>query len=65
MLAYYTDVIGFTVVERGPDGAVYLRNALDHHAIALYPAKESGLCHIGFQIGGGQTLQEAATQLRE
>ena len=37
MLAYYTEVIGFTLEERGGDGAAYLSNALDHHAIALYP----------------------------
>ena len=65
MLAYYTNVIGFTLVERGGDGSAYLRSVLDHHTIALYPAKENGLRHIGFQIGGGQTLKEAAAQLRE
>src|SRR5438105_6520557 len=50
MLAYYTEVIGFTLEERAGDGAAYLSNALDHHAIALYPSTESGLRHIGFQI---------------
>jgi catechol 2,3-dioxygenase-like lactoylglutathione lyase family enzyme len=64
MLAYYTNVIGFTLVERGGDGSAYLRSVLDHHTIALYPAKENGLRHIGFQIGAGQTLKEAAAQLR-
>ena len=64
MLAYYTNVLGFTLVERSGDGAVYLRNVLDHHTLVLYPAKEQGLRHIGFQLGGGQTLQDAATQLR-
>ena len=65
MLAYYTNVLGFTLVERGGDGAVYLRSVLDHHTLVLYPAKEQGLRHIGFQLGGGQTLKDAATQLRE
>ncbi len=64
MLAYYTNVIGFTLVERGGDGTAYLRNVLDHHTIVLYPAKEQGIRHIGFQIGGGQTLKDAATQLQ-
>ncbi len=65
MLTYYTNVIGFTLVERGGDGAAYLRSVLDHHTLVLYPAKENSLRHIGLQIGGGQTLKDAATQLRE
>ena len=65
MLAYYTNVLGLTLVERSGDGAAYLRNVLDHHTIVLYPAKEQGLRHIGLQLGNGQTLTDAATQLRE
>src|SRR5256885_1585132 len=65
MLAYYTEVIGFTLEERGGDGAAYLSNALDHHSIALYPSTESGLRHIGFQIHSSQSLQEASAQLRD
>ena len=57
MLAYYTEVIGFTLEERGGDGAAYLSNALDHHSIALYPSTESGLRHVGFQIHSSQSLQ--------
>src|SRR5260370_20257842 len=65
MLAYYTDIIGFTLEERGGDGAAYLSNALDHHSIALYPSTESGLRHMGFQIHSGQSLQEVSAQLRD
>src|SRR5207247_2559223 len=65
MLAYYTEVIGFTLEERGGDGAAYLSNALDHHSIALYPSTESGLRHVGFQIHSSQSLQEASAQLRD
>src|SRR5260370_1287607 len=65
MLAYYTEVIGFTLKERGGDGAACLSNALDHHSIALYPSSESGLRHIGFQIHSGQSLQEVSAQLRD
>ena len=65
MLTYYTNVLGLTLVERGGDGAVYLRGVLDHHTIVLYPAKEQGLRYIGLQLGGGQTLEDAASQLRE
>src|SRR5258707_2800115 len=64
MLAYYTEVIGFTLEERGGDGGAYLSNALDHHCIALYPSTESGLRHIGFQIHSSQSLQEVSAQLR-
>src|SRR5207302_5073973 len=63
MLAYYTEVIGFTLEERGGDGTAYLSNAFDHHCIALYPSTESGLRHMGFQIHS--TLQEVSAQLRD
>src|SRR5438552_15281323 len=65
MLAYYTEVISFTLEERGGDGAAYLSNALDHHAIALYPSTESGLRHVGFQIHSSQSLQEVSAHLRD
>ena len=65
LLAYYTNVLGLTLVERGGDGTAYLRNVLDHHTIVLYPTKEQGLRHIGFQLGGGQTLADATSQLCE
>src|SRR3984893_12854990 len=64
MLAYYTEIIGFTLEERGGDGTAYLSNALDHHSIALYPSTESGLRHMGFQLYSGQSLQEVSAQLR-
>src|SRR5439155_20987680 len=65
MLAYYTEVLGFTLEERGGDGAAYLSNALDHHSIALYPSTESGLRHMGFQIHSSLSLQEVSAQLRD
>src|SRR5438105_8270215 len=65
MLAYYTEIIGFTLEERAGDGSAYLSNALDHHSIALYPSTESGLRHVGFQIHSSQSLQEVGAQLRD
>src|SRR5207237_8259202 len=65
MLAYDTEVIGFTLEERGGDGVAYLSNALDHHCIALYPSTESGLRHGRFQIHSSQSLQEVSAQLRD
>ncbi len=65
MLAYYTEVIGFTLVERGDGGSAYLRSVVDHHTITLHPAQEAGLRYVGFQIAAGHSLQEAAKQLAE
>ncbi len=64
-LAYYTEVIGLTLVERGSDGTAYLRSSVDHHTIVLYPSSEEGLRHIGLQLGSSQSLQEASRQLSE
>lgn len=65
LLAYYTEVIGLTLVERGGDGSAYLRSSVDHHAIALYPASTESLLHVGLQISGNQSLRDAARQLSE
>ncbi len=65
MQAYYTDVIGLTVAERGDNGAVYLRNVVDYHTIALYPGSENRLRHVALQLDGKQSLKEAAAQLSE
>lgn len=65
MVAYYTEVIGLTLVERGSDGRAYLGTAVDHHTIILSPASQNRLRHIGLQIGGESPLSEVASQLRE
>lgn len=65
MLAYYTQVLGFTLVERGDDGAAYLHLGADHHTIALYPATERRLRHTALQIGKSQSLKEVEQELRE
>ena len=65
MIAYYTEVIGLTLVERGADGAAYLRSSIDHHAVTLHPASEESLHYIGLQLSGDQSLREAAKQLAE
>ncbi|MBA2288323.1 MAG: VOC family protein [Ktedonobacteraceae bacterium] len=62
--AHYTEVIGFSLVEREDDGTAYLRNAVDHHTIVLYPAAESNLHHLGFQLGDTQTLDVVTDQLK-
>jgi catechol-2,3-dioxygenase len=65
MQAYYTDVIGLTLAERGDNGAVYFRNAFDYHTIALYPGEENRLRHFGLQLDGQQSIKEVAAQLKE
>ena len=65
MLAYYTQVIGLTLVERGSDGAAYLRSSVDHHTLTLYPASENRLRHIALQLSSNQSLKEASKQLGE
>ncbi len=37
---FWTHVLGFQVSDRNEQGMVFLRNASDHHTIALAPAKE-------------------------
>ena len=36
---FWTDILGFTISDRNEQGMVFLRNASDHHTIALAPAK--------------------------
>ncbi len=52
MQTYYTDVIGLTLAERGDNGAVYLRNSVDYHTIALYPGAENRLRHVALWLDG-------------
>jgi catechol 2,3-dioxygenase-like lactoylglutathione lyase family enzyme len=37
---FWTDILGFSVSDRNEHGMVFLRNASDHHTIALAPAAE-------------------------
>ncbi|MFQ5540595.1 MAG: VOC family protein [Candidatus Binatia bacterium] len=37
---FWTEIMGFKVSDRNEHGMVFLRNASDHHTIALAPAKE-------------------------
>ena len=64
-LAYYTAILGLTLMEREANGTAYLRSTIDHHTIVLYPAAEVGLRHVAFQIGGDRSLAEAAAELRQ
>ncbi len=50
-LAYYTDLLGATLVETMADGAHYLSLGLDHHNIVLRPGDTAGLLATGWQVG--------------
>lgn len=63
MLFYYTETLGFDLVDRGDDGASYLSCGPDHHSVMLCPANENGLHHVAFQIDNSLSLEEAAKQL--
>lgn len=64
LLAYYTEVLGFTVTERAGDGTAYLSTDIDHHNVVLSPAAKAGLRHMAFQLAGGASLQDVASHLR-
>ncbi|MBV9229876.1 MAG: VOC family protein [Chloroflexi bacterium] len=65
LLAYYTDVLGFSVTERSGDGEVYLSTDVDHHNVILYPGTQTGIRHVAFQLGEGLALRDAESQLRD
>src|SRR6266536_3785321 len=62
LATYYRDVIGFTETQRSAD-AVYLTSGHDHHTVALRKGDTDTLAHIGFQLAGDVTLQDAASAL--
>jgi catechol-2,3-dioxygenase len=63
MLAYYTEVIGYTLEERGADGAAYLSNALDHHTMNFLKSKCQKMHHIAFQLRDWAQVQHACDHL--
>lgn len=65
MMSYYSDIIGFTLTERGSDGSAYFSSSTDHHNVALNPTNgRTGLTRIGLQLRPGITLNDADAHLR-
>lgn len=62
MIAYYTEVMGFTLVEQTAGGA-YISSGLDHHTIVLTAAESSELEGIGLQLDGRVSMAEVAKKL--
>lgn len=65
MIAYYTEVMGFSLVERGEDGSAYISSSLDHHNIVLTPSTATGLQRIGYQLDNKLSVQEVAKHLKK
>ncbi len=71
---FWTEILGFKVSDRNEQGMVFLRNASDHHTIALAQAKqrtplpckgEMGFDHLAMEVGGVQELLKIRDFLRQ
>jgi catechol 2,3-dioxygenase-like lactoylglutathione lyase family enzyme len=62
MVAYYTDVLQFALVERNDAGA-YLTTGPDHHSVAIEQGDPHGRTKLGFVIRG--SLDDAESRLRD
>ena len=62
-VAYYTDVMGLTLVDKTPQAA-YLASTLDHHSVVIRHG-EAPLCtHLSFQIAPLADLGEFERQVK-
>ena len=59
--AFWTEIMGFQVSDRNEIGMVFLRNAADHHTIALVPAKHAGPPRQEGELGFHHCALEVAT----
>lgn len=60
---YYTEIMGFTLVEEGPDGSAYLSSSTDHHNIALRPSSSTGIARFGFQYKSDAPAKDIVKEL--
>lgn len=65
MVNYYSEVMGFTLIERAGDGSVYLSSSTDHHNIVLSPSESTGIHRLGLQFSPLLTMKEASAELHE
>ncbi len=61
--AYYTDIMGAKVVERGDAGTQYLSLGLYHHDIVLRPKIDDAPAIVGFQTSADLSLDELSRRL--
>ncbi len=71
MLAFYTEILGFVITDRGPGpaGLIFLsRSELEHHQLVLNPALDNGnarrLDHIAFRVASLSDLRAFGVRLR-
>jgi catechol 2,3-dioxygenase len=71
---FWTDILGFSVSDRNEHGMVFLRNAADHHTIALaqagqapgLPTKQQvGFDHLAMEVDSVEQLVAIRDFLRE
>ena len=62
-IAYYTDILGLTLVERTKDAA-YLASTVDHHSVVLSKGAEAKCLRLGFQIAPDDDLNEFERQVQ-
>lgn len=71
---FWTEILGFQVSDRNEHGMVFLRNASDHHSIALAPATERnplpsksqvGFDHLAMEVANVRELLKIRDFLRE
>lgn len=56
---YYEKIVGLDVVERTPNGPVFLRCSQDHHNLILYPSEEPGLKRVAWEMENAEQLELA------
>lgn len=74
-IQFYTDVLGFKLSDRNPIGMAFLRNATDHHTMALAPATPGAklapsdqyltLNHVALEVDDVEDLFKAREFLTE
>ncbi len=70
---FWTEIMGFQISDRNEWGMIFLRNASDHHTIALAPVKEHqglskkgalGFDHCALEVGSVSDLFKIRDYLR-
>jgi len=56
---FYEKVVGLQFVETNENGLSFFRCSNDHHNVVLYPASESGIKRVGFQMENDKQLEIA------
>ncbi|MEH7130989.1 VOC family protein [Neobacillus drentensis] len=56
---FYEKVVGLQFVETNENGLSFFRCSNDHHNVVLYPASESGIKRVGFQMENDKQLETA------